>query len=431
MRDAQRNGHGEAGATPGGEQIEAFKAAVRESDAARVRALFEGHPSLKAVVDEPYFDFDSPAIVNRGGNREMVEVLLEAGADINARSDWWAGGFGVLDSGDADHAAFLMSRGARLDVHSAARLGMLEEVRAFIAEDPALVNARGGDGMTPLHFASTPEVVDLLLDHGAEIDLKDIDHCGTPAQHAVNNGEKCRHLLRHGATPDIFLSCAMGDLDAAKAILDADPNALKARIGSEPFTAPGGHIYVYELSYTARPLHLAAERGHDALVEFLLEQSTEVERFLLACARGDEATVMATLARHPDLVRSLPPEDMRLLADAAWRNDLGAARVMLNAGFDVNVRSIHDSTPLDRAAIQGHSEMVRLLLKHGASVEVKNEFGGQPLGACIWGSVHFRNAKGDYPACVESLIASGARVPDTIGGSDAVAEMLKRYGASG
>ena len=35
-------------------------------------------------------------------NREMIDALLGAGANINARSRWWAGGFGVLDSSSAE-----------------------------------------------------------------------------------------------------------------------------------------------------------------------------------------------------------------------------------------------------------------------------------------------------------------------------------------
>jgi len=39
-----------------------------------------------------------------------------------------------------------------------------------------LVHARGGDGQTPLHFASTVEIAEFLLAHGAAIDARDVDH---------------------------------------------------------------------------------------------------------------------------------------------------------------------------------------------------------------------------------------------------------------
>src|SRR3989442_550496 len=55
-------------------------------------------------------------------------------------------------------AAYAIERGAVVDVHAAARLGMMEKLRELIEAEPALVNARGGDGQTPLHFATTIEV---------------------------------------------------------------------------------------------------------------------------------------------------------------------------------------------------------------------------------------------------------------------------------
>ena len=60
----------------------------------------------------------------------MLDVLLEAGADINARSQWWAGGFGVLDLAQPDVATYAIERGATVDAHAAARLGLADTLRA-------------------------------------------------------------------------------------------------------------------------------------------------------------------------------------------------------------------------------------------------------------------------------------------------------------
>src|SRR5437867_12012412 len=106
----------------------------------------------------------------------MLDVLLAAGADINAKSRWWAGGFGLLHGASPELAAYAIERGAIVDVHAAARLGMLEKLQELIALDPGSVHARGGDGQTPLHFASTVETAAFLLDHGANIDALDVDH---------------------------------------------------------------------------------------------------------------------------------------------------------------------------------------------------------------------------------------------------------------
>jgi len=77
-----------------------FKLAVNTEDVSKLRTLLERNPKLAERLDEPAFAFDSPAVVHRKRNREMLEVLLDAGADINRKSDWWAGGFGVMDEND-------------------------------------------------------------------------------------------------------------------------------------------------------------------------------------------------------------------------------------------------------------------------------------------------------------------------------------------
>src|SRR2546427_9819567 len=127
----------------------------------------------------------------------MLEVLLAAGADINAKSRWWAGGFGLLHGASPELAAYAIERGALIDVHAAARLGRLERLQELIAEEPALVNARGGDGQTPLHFASTIAIAAYLLDHGADLDARDVDHESTPAQYmGRDRQEVLRYLIQ-------------------------------------------------------------------------------------------------------------------------------------------------------------------------------------------------------------------------------------------
>lgn len=74
--------------------VEDATAAFEADDAGRVRALLERAPALKMALDQPIGPFDSPPIMNVR-SRAMLDVLLDAGADVNARSQWWAGGFGL------------------------------------------------------------------------------------------------------------------------------------------------------------------------------------------------------------------------------------------------------------------------------------------------------------------------------------------------
>lgn len=55
------------------------------------------------------------------------------------------------------------------------------------SHDAGVVHARGGDGQTPLHCASTAQIAAFLLDHGADIDARDVDHESTPAQYMVSD----------------------------------------------------------------------------------------------------------------------------------------------------------------------------------------------------------------------------------------------------
>lgn len=154
--------------------VDEVKTAFAADDATRVRGILDRHPQLKTLINEPLGPFDAPAIVSVC-SREMLEVLLDAGADINARSRWWAGGFGLLDSSPPELAAYAIERRAIVDAYAAARLGLMNRLRELVAADPSVVHARGGGGQSPLHFARTIDVAAYLLDHGADIDARDVD----------------------------------------------------------------------------------------------------------------------------------------------------------------------------------------------------------------------------------------------------------------
>ena len=147
-----------------------FKAAVGRGDAAAVTQLLDAEPVARANVNAPLFAFDGRPIAAARHHPAVVDVLLTHGADINLRSGWWAGGFGVLDGADPATAAFLISRGAVVDIWAAAHLDRADRAAELLDVDPTLVNAPGGDGGRPLHFAASVGMVDLLLDRGAEVE---------------------------------------------------------------------------------------------------------------------------------------------------------------------------------------------------------------------------------------------------------------------
>jgi hypothetical protein len=246
---------------------QAFVDAVNARQADEVDRLLAQHSGLRDQVNQPWFDFDAPAIVAAKDSEAIVKVLLKHGADINRRSNWWAGSFGVLDGASPEMAQFLIERGARLDIHSAAEQGKTELVEDFLNQDSSLANARGGDGQTPLHVAANLETVDLLLEHGADLSIRCLDHSATAVQYSVSHPVKCRHLLLRGATPDIFLACAIGDRELVEQVLRDEPESISSRVGSCPHTQPVDershmHIYTWRLLAATTPLEVAREFNH-------------------------------------------------------------------------------------------------------------------------------------------------------------------------
>lgn len=409
-------------------EIDELVDAVNARDAARVRTLLANTLALRQHLDRPLFPFGAQAIVAAKDDREIVTTLLEFGANINVRSDWWAGGFGVLDGTDPAQAAWLIERGAIVDIHAAAGLGMLDEVREWLARDPSLVHARGGDGQRPLHVARTKEVIDLLLDHGADINAPDIDHTSTAAQYKVRDRELCRHLIARGADVDIFMAAALGDRELAEQVLKDDPDSITARIGQPGYApVPPGHIYGWELSGAPSVLLVAAKYGGPDIYAFLVSRSPLKEQFLAACQLADEANASRVLAESLNLLATLTQADRAQIVEAASSHNLPALKLMLKLGFDVNTRGGEGLTPVAQAALRGYVEVVRVLIDHHADLEIRNDYGGTALESCQWGSLNFRARNGDYPACAEVLLQGGARLSYPHFGSAAVQAVLQRY----
>jgi ankyrin repeat protein len=397
-----------------------FISAVQSSDTEQVRAILESSPEVVKSINAPVIGFDSPAIVIAAGckNRDLVDLLLKYGADVNAKSAWWAGAFGALHGADAEMAQYLIERGAKLDVFSAAEQNRLDVLASLIEADPTLVHAKGPDGQRALHFARSTAAIDYLLEKGAEINARDLDHCGTAAQWMLGEHlELCRYLIEHGADVDIFMVACLGDIDRLKHLLDADPSLVDKRIGQADYPAvplaPGQHIYIYSLGDNKSAHQIALKYGHQKLHELLLERSSMVRRFVAACERADAESMQAMLQASPELPRRLQPQDQRLLVDAAWENQLETVKLMLQAGFDLRVQSGDGSTALHSAAFHGFSDIVKLLLEYNPLLDLRNEYGARPLDTALYGTVHSWRHDGDFPATVDALLKAGSRpAPD-------------------
>jgi len=165
---------------------------------------------------------------------EIAELLLNAGADVNAAANVYGGGCATLElaatsthprsagvqlallqtlldrgaslekptlvtaclaNGHPTAAAFLASRGARIDLPAAAGLGRLDDVRSLF--DTASAEHRRDALFWACEYGQN-HVVEFLLDHGAELTARRAD--GQTALHwAVIGGqlETVKLLLRH------------------------------------------------------------------------------------------------------------------------------------------------------------------------------------------------------------------------------------------
>ena len=425
--------------------LDKFKKAVYEGDLATLESLFRTKSMIRRHIDDPMFDFDSPAFVyasNHPHAEKLLPLLVKHGADPNVRSKWWAGGFGALDHASSKTADLLVELGGKFDVLSAAAQGRIDVLRQLLDAEPASVNAPGGDGQRPLHVAKTPEIAELLIERGADLEIRDIDHESTAIQYHANNPDVIRILLERGAKPDIFTAAILNDVDLARKILEDYPSASGARAGYAPFVTSksnGGHIYIYLLGNGKTPAQVAAERGNRAVLDQLTKGTSPVRRLIAAAWLEDKDAVDELLSIHPDISKEAGAE-ARSITDAAQAGKTETVRLLLMAGFDPKTPGMDSGSALHVACWFGYIDVVRLLVDRVPLNLKDRNHGSPPLGWATHGSQWCKNPKGDYVAVVEALMEAGADLnsPANSGGTsmldqagqrEDVKEVLRKYGA--
>lgn len=366
-----------------------FFYAVEKGNIEQVKTLLTGNPNL---VNAKYILNGATPLHNAAfnNNKEMVELLLANGADVNAKDN---GGqtplFYSIYIGKKTTAELLLAHGAD-------------------------VNAKDVGGMTPLHWATSHghnevvnEVVEVLLAHGADVNAKNTWGRMPLYLAAINGNKEIVEMLlvahrvdinakdNNGNTPLDLAITTRGNKDVVEVLLahGADVNAKDK----------GGWT----------PLDLAMFAQHDDVAEILRSHGGKVGagEIFNAIKIGDVEKVKTLLAGNPDLVNAKDKEDKTPLDWAmfthhdniiaiiqthggkvgAWEifnaiktSDIAKVKILLTGNPDlVNAKDKHGKTPLDWAADVGNKEIVEVLLAHGADVNSKANNGWTPLDVAI------------------------------------------------
>jgi ankyrin repeat protein len=255
------------------------------------------------------------------------------------------------------------------------------------------VNASDSDGTRPLHWAVRAdqlEIAEQLIRAGADASAQ--NRLGvTPLYIAAENGNAAmiRKLLDAGANANqvdrmtgetvLMVATRTGDVDAVRTLLNrgADPNAV------EP-----------QLQTTA--LMLAAASGHAPVVRALLDHEAGV--------RARTRTGPTPAPRLPCVDRpgcgshgvgiirgGLPergkrdpiPGAMTPLMYAAREGHIESARLLLDAGANINEVDQNDIGPLLMAISNNRIDMARFLVERGANIHAADWYGRTPLVAAI------------------------------------------------
>ena len=180
----------------------------------------------------------------------------------------------------------------------------------------------------------------------------------------------------------------------------------------------------------------AVRRGFDEVANLLVNRGAttglnEADRFAVAIVNGRLDEARTILKTHPGVARTGNPEEDRLLADVAGRNDPEPVKLLIQAGADLAATGLDSGTPLHQSAWFGQPRNARLLLDAGAPLDVFDDtHESSPLHWAVHGSRYSGGAgerQDAYVELVEMLLAAGSSVhyPDDPGG-DAYRNRLLR-----
>ena len=311
------------------------------------------------------------------GYAEVVQLLIDRGADLDAEYDHWDDGFKAkltpllvaLDNGRLEIARMLLESGANIEarggyqrypqtsLYRASCRGDTEAVRWLIGRgaDP---NAQCGDldndgdevEFTPLLVASrfdSLEVASVLLEEYVDVDYQ--DKYGRSSLHYASGNDRrtddlARLLLAYGANPNISDKWNKTALHHASSGGQVTLVALLLEYGAKVDTRDDKR---------GTSLHRATSNGHSKVVQLLLDHGADVN-----AQANDRRTAL------------------HIAADAG---NFQVVEVLLERGADVNAQANDRLTALHMAAGSGKFQVVKILLERGADPLARTDKGETPF----------------------------------------------------
>jgi len=292
---------------------------------------------------------------------------------------------------------------AQQPFQAAIQSGSVDQVAALLSENPALLEQRDENNLTPLILAAAngqAAVVRLLLERGADIAAGDTE--GSNALHnaaatgqleivriLLENGSNINEQDNFGMTPYLF-AASYGHVELMK--------YFEERGADTALTTTNGR----------RAIHLAAGSNRTAGLEYLLERGASVN----ATDHDGNTALHGAINRHRvDAVRML----MEHGADANARNNMGTTpllwavyaqseivNILVENGAPLNESDNDGETPLLIAMKTGRLDIAKLFIEHGADTKITDPVSGQNL-------LHITAIR-DYPDVVGPLVEAGVAV---------------------
>lgn len=190
------------------------------------------------------------------------------------------------------------------------------------------LDPQGESALNKAVTMASPQMVELLVAHGADVNERDADGW-TPILTAayLDRAEDVKILAAHGADPNVRSRQELTPLGVAAQYDKSNSAVALLEAGADPAKAVG------EGGYT--PLMLATGNNSTSLVQALLKKGVDVNA---RNSGGVTALMIAAAKGHPDMVQ-----------------------LLLQAGADTQVQSERGDTALSIAKIRGDEKVLKLL----------------------------------------------------------------------